>query len=254
MRLENKVAVITGGASGIGRATCNLFAREGARVVVADLAGDRADQLARGIAGQGGVAQAIEADISTERGAERIVSRAVELWGGLDILVNNAATFIYKRVEDATREDWLAALDVNVIGTALCSKYAVAAMQKQGRGSIVNVASINGLVAMPNWVTYNATKAAIVNMSKSMALDLGPFNIRVNCVCPGITRTPALDVVLGEMGLSMQETEKIFAEPRCIIKRFGTAEEIAPAILFLASEEASYLTGATIVVDGGFTA
>jgi dihydroanticapsin dehydrogenase len=157
-------------------------------------------------------------------------------------------------VEDATREDWLAALDVNVIGTALCSKYAVAAMQKQGRGSIVNVASINGLVAMPNWVTYNATKAAIVNMSKSMALDLGPFNIRVNCVCPGITRTPALDVVLGEMGLSMQEAEKIFAEPRCIIKRFGTAEEIAPAILFLASEEASYLTGATIVVDGGFTA
>ncbi len=253
MRLADKVAVITGGASGIGRAACELFAREGARVLVADVKGERAAEVARDINRKGGAAQAIGADISKEPGAERIVSRALELWGRLDILVNNAATFIHKRVEDATREDWLAAVDVNVIGTALCSKHAVAAMRKQGRGSIVNVASINGLVAMPNWVTYNATKAAIVNMSKSMALDLGPYNIRVNCLCPGITRTPALDVVLAEMGLSVPEAEKIFAEPRAIIKRFGTAEEIAPAILFLASDEASYMTGATVVVDGGFT-
>jgi dihydroanticapsin dehydrogenase len=139
------------------------------------------------------------------------------------------------------------------MGTSFCSKHAVAAMKANGGGAIVNVASINGLIAMPDWLTYNATKAAVVEMSKSMAMDLAPFNIRVNCVCPGVTHTPALDRVMAEMGVSVEDVVKAYIAPRCLIKRFGKPEEIAPAIVFLASDEASYMTGATVVVDGGFT-
>lgn len=253
MRLKDKVAIITGAGSGIGRATAIQFAREGARVLIVDRDGARAAQVAGEIAALGGRAEAFTADISTEENARKIVAKAVELWKRVDILVNNAASFHHKRVEDATRADWDQALSVNVMGTSFCSKYAVAAMKAQGSGAIVNVASINGLIAMPDWMTYNATKAAIVEMSKSMALDLSPFNIRVNCVCPGVTHTPALDELMVSMGVSPEEVVKAYIAPRCLIKRFGKPEEIAPAILFLASDEASYMTGATVVVDGGFT-
>lgn len=253
MRLADKTAVVTGGGSGIGRATCLLFAREGCRVLVADIDGERAEQVAQEIGKAGGVAASLQEDVSSEEGAKNIISRAVELWQCLDILVNNATSFHHKEVGEATREDWMKVLNVGVLGASFCSKYAVAVMKKQNRGSIVNVGSINGLVALPNWMTYNATKAAIVNMSKSMALDLGPFNIRVNCVCPGMTHTPSVDTALAEMRMTVEEAERIIIAPRCIIKRFARAEEIAPAILFVASDEASYMTGATVVVDGGFT-
>jgi len=252
MRLKDKVAIITGGAKGIGRATCLLFAREGCRVLVADIDGPGAVMVAKEITDAGGVADSITTDVADEEQAKNMVSRAVKLWQQIDILVNNAVSFRHRRVEDATREDWDKVLSVGVMGTSFCSKYAVAVMKKQGYGSIVNVGSINAIVAMPDWMTYNATKAAIVNMSRSMALDLGPFQIRVNCVCPGITRTPALEAAVAELKMSVEDAEKVFA-PRCIIKRFARAEEIAPAILFVASDEASYMTGATVMVDGGFT-
>jgi meso-butanediol dehydrogenase/(S,S)-butanediol dehydrogenase/diacetyl reductase len=254
MRLKDKTAVVTGGGSGIGGATCLLFAREGCRVLVVDIDGQKASQVAGEIGMAGGVAASLQEDVSTEEGAETMVSRVVELWQQLDILVNNATSFHHKHVVEATREDWIKVLNVGVLGTSFCSKYAVAVMQKQNRGSIVNVGSINGLVAMPNWMTYNATKAAIVNMSRAMALDLGPFNIRVNCICPGMTHTPAMDTLLAKMGVSVEEAERPFLGPRCILKRFAKPEEIANAILFLASDEASYMTGATLVVDGGYTA
>lgn len=253
MRLKDKVAIVTGGGSGIGRATSILFAREGGRVLVVDINGQKAKQVLDEIRNQGGVGESLAEDVASEEGAERIVKRAVGLWGRLDILVNNAVSFWHKRVEDATREDWNTVLSVGLLGSSFCSKYAVSVMKKQGSGTIVNIGSINGLAAMPGWMTYNATKAAIVNMSKSMALDLGPFNIRVNCVCPGLTHTPALDTALAEMNMSIEEAVRTIAAPRCIIKRFARAEEIAPAILFVASDEASYMTGATVVVDGGFT-
>jgi dihydroanticapsin dehydrogenase len=127
-------------------------------------------------------------------------------------------------------------------------------MKSQGGGAIVNVASINGLIAMPDWVTYNASKAAVVEMSRSMAMDLAPFSIRVNCVCPGVTDTPALQSLFVEMGVSADEALKAYVAPRCLMKRYGKPEEIAAAITFLASDDASYMTGATVVVDGGFTA
>jgi dihydroanticapsin dehydrogenase len=126
-------------------------------------------------------------------------------------------------------------------------------MKEKGSGTIVNIASINGLIGMPDQLTYNASKAAIIEMSKSMAVDLGPFNIRVNCVCPGVTDTPALQRTIDEMGLTVDAVIEGYIAPRCIIKRFGRPEEVAAVITFLASDEASYMTGATVVVDGGFT-
>jgi len=254
MRLKDKVGIITGGGSGIGHATGLQFAREGARVLVVDIDGEKARQVAQEIKSRGGAGEALAADVSTEASAEKIVARAVELWGRVDVLVNNAASFHRKRVEDATRADWEKVWSVNVLGTSFCSRYAVEVMKKQGSGSIIDIASINGLIAMPDWMSYNATKAAIVEMSKSMAMDLAPFHIRVNCVCPGVTHTPAVDRLLAEFGISAEEAEKTYVAPRCLMKRFGKPEEIAPAILFLASDEASYMTGATVVVDGGFTA
>jgi len=254
MRLANKTAIVTGGGSGIGRATCVLFAREGCRVLVVDIDGQKAEHVAQEILKAGGVGASLKEDVSSEEGAERMVSRTIELWSHLDILVNNATSFHHQDVVGATREDWIKVLNVGLLGTSFCSKHAVRVMQKQKAGSIVNVGSINGLVAMPGWMTYNAIKAAIVNMSKAMALDLGPFGIRVNCVCPGMTHTPAMDTLLVQMGMSVEEAERSFLGPRCILKRFAKPEEIAPAILFVASDEASYMTGATLVIDGGFTA
>jgi len=254
MRLRDKVGIITGGGSGIGHAAGVQFAREGARVLVVDIDGDKARKVAEEIQGQKGIAEALVADVSTEENAKKIVSRAIELWKRVDVLVNNAASFHHHRVEDVTRSDWDKVWSVNVLGTSFCSKYAVQEMKKQGSGSIINIASINALGAMADWMTYNATKAAIVEMSKSMAMDLAPFHIRVNCLCPGMIRTPAMDTLLGQLGMTVQEGEQKLLGPRCLMKRFGKPHEIASAILFLASDEASYMTGATMVVDGGYTA
>jgi NAD(P)-dependent dehydrogenase (short-subunit alcohol dehydrogenase family) len=244
--LENRSAIITGAASGIGRAAALHFCREGARVLLADLDGDGAARAVSEIEEAGGCAEAIAADISGEEGARTVIARCRELWGGVDILVNNAAVFHYRRVEDATPADWDKVMAVNVVGTSLCSRFAIEAMKESGSGTIVNIGSINGLIGMPNQFTYNASKAA-------MAIDLGPFNIRVNCVCPGVTDTPALQRTIDEMGLTVDAVIEGYIAPRCIIKRFGRAEEVAAVIAFLASEEASYMTGAVVVVDGGFT-
>jgi NAD(P)-dependent dehydrogenase (short-subunit alcohol dehydrogenase family) len=251
--LENRSAIITGAASGIGRAAALHFCREGARVLLADLDGDGAARAVSEIEEAGGCAEAIAADISGEEGARTVIARCRELWGGVDILVNNAAVFHYRRVEDATPADWDKVMAVNVVGTSLCSRFAIEAMKESGSGTIINIASINGLIGMPDQFTYNASKAAIIEMSKSMAIDLGPFNIRVNCVCPGVTDTPALQRTIDEMGLTVDAVIEGYIAPRCIIKRFGRAEEVAAVIAFLASEEASYMTGAVVVVDGGFT-
>lgn len=253
-RFEGQAAIVTGGASGIGRATALQLAREGARVLVADIDGQRASGVVREIEVAGGQANAVVADVSTDEGAQAIPARALELWQRIDVLVNNAASFHYKRVDEATRADWEKVWSVNVVGTSLCSKHTVEAMKQQGGGAIVNVASINGLIAMPNWMTYNASKAAVVEMSKSMAMDLAPFNIRVNCVCPGVTQTPALDRAIADLAMTAEQVIEAVIAPRCLIKRFGRPEEVAPMIVMLASQEASYMTGATVVVDGGFTA
>ena len=254
MRLKDRISIITGGGSGIGRATALQFAREGASVLVADIDASSGAETVASIKASGGQAAGIVADVSDEEAAARIAHRAVALWGRVDVLVNNAASFHHLRVEQATRADWEKVLGVNVMGTSFCSRHAAEVMKTHGGGAIVNVASINGLVAMPDWMTYNASKAAVIEMSKSMAMDLAPFGIRVNCVCPGITDTPALQRVIAEFGMPVEDVIRVHVAPRCLIKRFARPEEIAAAIVFLASDEASYMTGSTVVVDGGFTA
>ncbi|RMG49485.1 MAG: glucose 1-dehydrogenase [Acidobacteria bacterium] len=252
MRLQGKVAIITGSGSGIGRATALLFAEQGAKVAVVDINRDGGEATVSLIRDQGGEAFFILADVSREEDAERISRETVRRFGGVDILVNNAAIFVIKGLE-ATIEDWQRSLAVNVIGTALCSKYAVEEMKKRGKGAIVNLGSISSVIAQPEFITYSATKAAILQMTRNMAVDLAPFHIRVNCVCPGTILTPALQNPVEQQGISLQQ---LLAEEasKHVLGRVGEPREVAYAILFLASDEASFITGTYLMVDGGYTA
>jgi NAD(P)-dependent dehydrogenase (short-subunit alcohol dehydrogenase family) len=250
-RLRSKVAIVTGAASGIGAATVELFAEEGAPVVLVDQ--DRSGEtLAQRIDARGGSALFVQADISSEEEIRRATALAERRYGRIDILVNNAAAFVFKGL-DATPEDWHRSLDVNIVGTALCSRYAAAVMKRTGGGAIVNLGSISSFVAQPHFLTYSATKAALVNMTRCMALDLAADNIRVNCVCPGTIRTSASD---RHMALTSMTEEQFITEqaPLHLLKRIGQPREVAYAILFLASDEASFITAASLVVDGGFLA
>jgi dihydroanticapsin dehydrogenase len=239
-RLKDKVAIITGGAAGIGRATAELFAEEGAKVVVADLLGSEDLE-----------ALFVETDISNEDDCRRVCDEAVRAFGRLDILVNNAAVFVLKGLE-ATVDDWQRSLSVNIVGTAQMSKYASEHMKQSGGGAIVNLGSISSFVAQPSFIAYSSTKAAIVQMTRNMALDLAPFNIRVNCVCPGTILTRATENHMALVGMSKEDF--IAAEaPKHLLNRVGDPREVAYPILFLASDEASFITGTHLMVDGGYT-
>ena len=252
MRLAGRAAIITGGAAGIGRATAELFAEEGARVVVADLDENSGDETVSVIEGKGGEAIFVATDVSREDDARRLCEEALLAFGRVDILVNNAATFVLKGLE-ASIEDWRRSLDVNVVGTALVSRFAVEAMKRSGGGAIVNLGSISSFIAQPQFVTYSATKAALVQMTRNMALDLAPFGIRVNCVCPGTILTRASQDHMERVGMTLEE---FVAEegPKHLLGRVGKPREVAYAILFLASDEASFITGTHLMVDGGYTA
>ena len=254
MRLKEKVAIVTGGGSGIGHHACLQMAREGAKVLVVDLVPERAESVAEEIKNSGGTSAFLAVDISSEEGASKMAATADSLWHRIDVLVNNAASFHHVSTEEATAADWEKVFKVNVWGTSFCVKHAVPIMKRQKSGSIINVASINGLVGMgPDWVNYSASKAALVNMTKTMAKDFVRYNIRVNCLCPGMIHTPAMVDLLKRMGVSRKEAEVRFLGPRCLLGRFGESYELAPFIVLMASDEASYLTGATVVVDGGYT-
>jgi NAD(P)-dependent dehydrogenase (short-subunit alcohol dehydrogenase family) len=251
-RLKGKVAIVTGAAAGIGKATAVLFAQEGARVVVADVDQAAGQETVAEIQEQGGHAMFVAADISKEADVRQLCDTAVSHFGKLDILVNNAATFILKGI-DATIDDWRRSLDVNVIGTALMSRYAVENIKQAGGGAIVNVSSISAFIAQPSFVTYSATKAAILQMTRNMALDLAPFKIRVNCVCPGTILTRASYEHMKRNGIAWEDFIAEESEKH-LLGRIGEPHEAAYAILFLASDEASFITGTHLMVDGGYTA
>jgi dihydroanticapsin dehydrogenase len=250
-RLKDKVAVITGAAAGIGEATADLFAEEGAAVVLLDV-DPAGEAVARRLRERWGRALFVRADISNEGEVRDAIGLAQHTHGRIDILVNNAAVFVLKGL-DATPEEWRRSLDVNIVGTALCTRYAVEVMKLHGGGSIVNLGSISSFVAQPEFITYSATKAALLNMTRCMALDLAPYHIRVNCVCPGTILTSATDRHMAQTGTS-EETFAAQQAPLHLLNRVGRPREVAYAILFLASDEASFVTGAPLLVDGGYLA
>jgi NAD(P)-dependent dehydrogenase (short-subunit alcohol dehydrogenase family) len=249
MRLVGKVALITGGASGIGRATALLFAREGAAVAVVDLDETGGQIVAQTIVGGGGRAIFVRCDVSETADCQRAVQRTADELGGLDILFNNAGIIQRASVVETSEAQWDRVMAVNVKSVFLLSKYAIPLMAQAGGGVIVNTASGWGLVGGRNAVSYCASKGAVVNMTRAMALDHAEQNIRVNCICPGDTDT----LILREEARQLGEPEKRFLAQAAQrpLQRIGRPEDIAQAALYLASDASSFVTGTTLVVDGG---
>ncbi len=253
MRLEGKAAIVTGGASGIGRAICDLFAEEGARLTIADIDAAGGEQALANVRAAGGEAQFVATDVSKEADVEAMVRAAVDAYGAVNILVNDAAAFVFGEVQDISDADWARVFGVNVIGQAYCVKHALPHMKAAGGGAIVNLASVSGFIAQPGFIPYNASKGAVMQLTRCLAMDLAPHNIRVNCVCPGSVLTPATERHRRFVGA---DREEFLAEAGAsnFMKRVADPREIAYGALFLASDEASFVTGTPLVMDGGLTA
>jgi len=249
MRLENKVALITGGTSGIGAATAILFAKEGASVAVTGRNEKRGHAVTAKILEGGGKAIFIRTDVRKANDCQRAVDATLDSFGRLDILFNNAGIFYPHTVVDCTEEEWDEQLDINLKGTFLMSKFALPHMIRQGGGVIINNSSGWGIVGGDNAVAYCASKGGVVLLTKAMAIDHGPQGIRVNCVCPGDVDTPMLPEDARMRGLKWDDYLAGCANRP--LGRIGTVDEIAKAVLFLASDESSFMTGAALVVDGG---
>ncbi|MEE9264629.1 MAG: SDR family oxidoreductase [Vicinamibacteria bacterium] len=247
--LEGKRALITGGASGIGKATALLFAKEGAAVSVADRDPAGGQETVREIEGQEGQALFVATDVTRTDDCKRAVQQAVARFGGLDVLVNNAGIIIRRSVVELDEADWDRVMDVNAKSVFLMSKFAIPAMRSAGGGTIINMSSGWGLVGGAKAAAYCASKGAVVLLTKAMAVDCGPDGIRVNCLCPGDTDTPLLRDEARQLGAS--ESSFLAAAARRPLGRVGSPQDIARAALFLASDASSYITGTTLVVDGG---
>jgi NAD(P)-dependent dehydrogenase (short-subunit alcohol dehydrogenase family) len=252
-RLAGKVALVTGGASGIGRASCVLFASEGAAVIVADLPGAPIDDTLAAIRQAGGRAIAAEGDVRSATDTQRMLATAVAEFGGIDVLFNNAGVEFVSSVEDLPEDKWDLVVDTNLKGIYLMSKAAIPHLIRRGGGSIVNTASQLGWVGVPRFSAYCASKGGVVNLTRAMALELAPHRIRVNALCPGAVETPLLlrQFEGGRSGPqgSLQSLADLHA-----MKRIAQPVELAYPALFLACDESSFMTGASLVVDGGYIA
>ncbi len=257
MRLANKVALITGAGAGIGRSTAVLFAQEGAKVVAQDLNTDAADETAQLIKKAGGEAVCIGGDVTSSADAEAMVKKAVDTYGRLDVLFNNAGIWRGGTILDISEEDWDWTMSVNVKGIYLVSKYALQQMMRQESGSIINAASVAALRGSPMSAAYNASKGAVLLLTKCMALDFSRYGIRVNCICPGIIDTQMANQLLTYRALGDDDRKQALLETyeeRHAVGRFGQPAEVAKIVLFLASDDASFVTGAAWPVDGGLSA
>jgi NAD(P)-dependent dehydrogenase (short-subunit alcohol dehydrogenase family) len=250
-RFEEKVIIVTGGSLGIGEAAARAFAREGGRVVIAGRDPVKSNVAADAIAAAGGIALSVAADVSREADVAALLATTLDRFGRLDVLVNNAGIYFQGDATQTKLADWERLIGINLTGAFLCTKYAADALA-HSQGAIVNVASEAGLVGIKGQVAYNVSKAGMVALTKSSAVDFAERGIRVNCVCPGTTATPLVDTALAsadDPAAARRRLEEI--RP---LNRLGTADEIASAILYLASGEAGYATGAVLAVDGGYTA
>jgi NAD(P)-dependent dehydrogenase (short-subunit alcohol dehydrogenase family) len=252
MRLKDKVAVVTGAGTGIGQAIAELFAQEGAKVVIAELDGARGKSVADGIAKAGGAAMFHRTDVSREADVRAMVEAATARYGTVNVLVNNAAAFVFGKVEDIKDSDWQRVFGVNVIGQSYCVRAVLPHMREAGGGSIVNIASVSSFIAQPAFVPYNASKGAVLQLTRCLAMDLAPDGIRVNAICPGAIKTSATDRHIDFMGWDREKSYREFGQS-ALLRRMGTPREIAYGALFLASDESSYVTGSHLVIDGGAT-
>jgi NAD(P)-dependent dehydrogenase (short-subunit alcohol dehydrogenase family) len=252
MRLENKVALITGGTSGIGEAVAELFAREGAKVAITGRNESRGHAITTRILKAGGEAIFLRTDVRKAAECQRSVDETLQSFGHLDILFNNAGVFFPQTALECTEEEWDLQIDINLKGTFLMSKSALVPMLAQGQGVIINNSSGWGIVGGDRAVAYCASKGGVVLLTKAMAIDHGRQGVRVNCICPGDIDTPMLPEDARMRGLDWK-TYLAGCENRPM-GRIGTVDEIAKAVLFLASDDSSFMTGAALVVDGGGSA
>ena len=249
MRLEGKVALITGGTSGIGSATAERFAGEGAAVAIIGRNTERGEQVVETIVAKGGEALFVRADVRFADQCRNAVEQTLERFGRIDVLFNNAGVFHPKSIPECTEEEWDETIDSSLKGAFLMSKYVLPSMIKQGSGSIIHTSSGWGILGGNDAAAYCAAKGGLVVMAKAMALDHGPDGIRVNCVCPGDVLTPMLHDDAAKRGMSWEDYAAGANERP--LGRIGTVEEIANAVLFLACDESSFVTGEALVVDGG---
>jgi meso-butanediol dehydrogenase / (S,S)-butanediol dehydrogenase / diacetyl reductase len=248
VRLENRVALITGGGSGIGRAIAELFAREGAKVVPADRYLDRAEETAAFITSAGGEATAAEVDVSNGATVVAMVKQTIDAYGRIDILVNNAGISVGSDILTIDEATWDLNLNVVLKGVFLCSKAVLPGMIERGSGVIINMSSVNGLYGIGE-EPYSAAKAGMINLTQNMAVKYGPQGVRVNCICPGSIQTPIWGERVAEDPQIFDKLAKWYP-----LRRIGQPEDVASAALFLASDESSWITGAILPVDGGLTA
>ena len=251
-RLAGKVALISGAGSGIGEATAARFAGEGAAIGVADVDGGAAERVATAIREQGGQATAITADVTKAADNEGMIAATVDVFGGLDVFLANAGIERNGTVVSQSEDDWDAVFDVIVKGSFLGAKYAVPAIRERGGGSVLFTASVGGLWGCTNAAAYSAAKAAVVNMTYTLAMDHAHHGIRVNCVCPGGTRTALADQLIAELPEEFRATmDDMLRRLVPLGGRLAEPREIADAFLYLASDESSFVTGHALVVDGG---
>jgi meso-butanediol dehydrogenase/(S,S)-butanediol dehydrogenase/diacetyl reductase len=253
-RLEGKVAVVTGASTGIGRCAMEMFARAGAKVVGAARTQSTLDEAVKAATDAGGEAIGVPADLSSDAAAASVMDAAAERFGGVDILVNNAGVgYSYRAVRpdsmlgvaESTAEEWDHVMSINLGSMVSCSRHAISKMRERGGGSIVNVASVLGLVGNPDAHAYTAAKGAMINLTRSMAVAYGKDGIRTNVVCPGYTETPLVEEYIDYLNA---EENRFSWNP---MGRMGTPEEIAYGLLYLASDEASYCNGTILTIDGG---
>jgi NAD(P)-dependent dehydrogenase (short-subunit alcohol dehydrogenase family) len=255
MRLEGKIALITAAASGIGRAGAVLFAREGAAVAVADIDKGRIADTVDEIKGGGGRAHGIPCDLTKDADSKRIVREAVQAFGGLDILWNNVGHPGPGRVEGVDMDDYDVAMTLNLRSVLITTAEAIAVLKARGGGSILFTSSIAGIYGSPFSPVYSAAKFGVTGLTKSLSLRLAPDKIRVNCVCPAPIDTPMLDLFMGRPDVEANKHENLARMKQAIpLGRVGTPMEVAQAGLFLVSDDASYITGVSLPVDGGYTA